>query len=143
VFHICKCFFDKVDIQVSSLELCVVAVGCCYEVRLLLAGPTTSTYYSPCVSSSFLFGRLPSSHFLHWHLCTGLQGRCQIFLYCIFLGYLCILYFSAARQRPVHGTVPSQLGTRLTELAVCWGGAGFEPGAANLQFLLPLSHRFS
>ncbi len=61
----------------------------------------------------------------------------------IFLGFLCV-YVPLPPLRGQH-TVrchPRWLPTSgLTEFAVCWGGAGFEPRTTDLQLgALPLSH---
>jgi hypothetical protein len=62
----------------------------------------------------------------------------------IFLGFLCVYRVPLPRLRGQHTVLcdPRWLPTSgLTEFAVCWGGAGFEPRTTDLQSgALPLSH---
>jgi hypothetical protein len=89
---------------------------------------------------SYRFGNMCTSYRF---VPLSLQENFFFSLY-IFMGFCVYVCTSAAPQRPAHTVLchPRWLPTSgLTEFAVCWGGAGFEPRTTDLQSgALPLSH---
>ncbi len=74
-----------------------------------------STYpFSPTLASSFLHLQYPCIFFL-----LSCSQLFQLFFFCIFFGFLCILYTSAAPQRQAYGTLLSQVATCLRTDRVC------------------------